>query len=178
MEKKQFQEEFDEARIYYDSLLDRDLFSLFKKSQLTLSIAEGYTGGLISQRISKFHGSHTFFKAGLISADIKTQIKLFNISPSVIRKHGLNSIESINSILESLNKIYNTDICIANIGTKHNDNTTEESCFFGIKINNEIKTKQLLLSGGLETKRKTVIQSSLSILKTSLQNKVLNLQTT
>ena len=74
MEKKQFQEEFDEARIYYDSLLDRDLFSLFKKSELTLSIAEGYTGGLISQRINKFHGSNTFFKAGLISNDIKTQI--------------------------------------------------------------------------------------------------------
>ena len=178
MEKKQFQEEFDEARIYYDSLLDRELFSLFKKSELTLSIAEGYTGGLITQRINKFHGSSSFFKAGLISNNIKTQIKLFNISPSIIKENGLNSIETISDILSSLSKTYDTNICIANIGTKHNDNTTEDCCFFGIKINGEIKTKKLLLSGGLESKRKTVIQGCLSQLKTSLQNKILNLQTT
>ena len=177
MEKKQFQEEFDEARIYYDSLLDRELFSLFKKTQLTLSIAEGYTGGSISQRINKFHGSYSFFKAGLISADIKTQIKLFNISPSIIRDNGLNSIETVTDILLKLNKTFSTDICITNIGTKHNDNTTEDCCFYGIMINDEIKTKKLLLSGGLESKRKTIIQGCLSHLKTSLQNKVLNLQT-
>ena len=92
MDKKQFQEELDEARVYYDSILNRELFSLFKKTQFNISIAEGYTGGLLSQRISKFQGSNAFFKAGLISSDLKTQINLFNITPSLIRQHGLSAL--------------------------------------------------------------------------------------
>ena len=178
MINKQFQEEFDEARIYYDSLLDRELLSLFKKSQLTLSIAEGYTGGILAQRISKFNESQKFFKAALISSDTKTQINLFNISPTIIKTHGLISKESSLNICEKLTQTFKTDICISTLGTKHKESTNEDICFIGIKIKDELKTKQFILSGGLETKRKVVVQGCLSHLKTVLQNKITSLQIT
>ena len=61
---------------------------------------------------------------------------------------------------------------------KNQTNDSEGICYFGIKIKEELKIKQLIVSGSVETKRQTIVQGCLTYLKNSLQNKILSLQTT
>ncbi len=66
---------------------------LFRGKNLTLSVAESCTGGLISHYLTVLPGASIFFEAGIVSYSAKTKKKFLGISQRIISKYGVVSEE-------------------------------------------------------------------------------------
>ena len=83
---------------------------------LTVAIAESCTGGLLANRLTNISGSSAFFWLGIIAYDNKAKIKLLNIPPSLIKKHGAVSLPVAKGIAQNVRKILNTSFGIGITG--------------------------------------------------------------
>ena len=82
----------------------------------TLAVAESCTGGLISHQLTNIPGSSKFFKLGIISYSYEAKIKLLNIAPSTLKKHGAVSLPVTTRMAEQVRIILQSDFGIGITG--------------------------------------------------------------
>lgn len=80
------------------------------KRQITLSVAESCTGGLISNRITDVSGSSKYFKMGVVAYSNKIKENILWIPGSLIRKYGAVSKQVAIEMAEGVRAVANTDI--------------------------------------------------------------------
>ncbi len=89
---------------------------LFKRKDLSLSVAESCTGGLISHYITTLPGASIFFRAGVVSYSVEAKKKILGISSDIISEHGVVSEETAKEMAEKVRSLAETDFALATTG--------------------------------------------------------------
>jgi len=71
-----------------DEALEAVVVTLLKQREQTLATAESCTGGLIANCITNVPGASEVFLAGYVTYANTAKIKILNVDPSLIEKHG------------------------------------------------------------------------------------------
>lgn len=135
------QEDFDTIRNVHD---------IFKERQLTLSVAESCTGGLISHYITAIAGASIFFKAGIVAYSSQTKKDILNVSPETIKRHGMVSESTAREMADNARTLAKTDYSLAttgNLGPEVIEDKERGSVFIAVSGNGKNTVRELKLSG-------------------------------
>ena len=130
------------------------------KKNITISVAESCTGGLLSSKLTKLSGSSKYFKMGLITYSNKAKINILKVKKSIIDKYGAVSQECCKSMVENLSKLSKSKINISITGVAGPKGGTNDKpvglVYIGIKKGNKI----LIIKNLFRKNKRTVIQNN------------------
>ena len=89
------------------------LIYLLKKKRLKLAIAESCTGGMLSSTITSVSGSSKIFTMGLVTYSNESKTSILKVPKKIIQKHGAVSIQCCLSMVNNLNKISKSKVCVS-----------------------------------------------------------------
>ena len=96
--------------------LNQKVVKLLKKKKLRVSFAESCTGGLLSSSITSVNGSSKVFSMGLITYSNLSKITVLKVPKNIIKKYGAVSRQCCLVMVNNLNKISKSKICISITG--------------------------------------------------------------
>ena len=92
------------------------LHKKFIKKNITISVAESCTGGLLSSKLTRLSGSSKYFQMGLVTYSNNAKIKILKVKKKIIDKYGSVSPECCGSMVQGLTKISKSKINISITG--------------------------------------------------------------
>jgi len=84
--------------------------------QLTISVAESCSGGLIADRLTDVSGSSAYFHNGIVCYSNESKTKLLGVPDEVIKEYGAVSKEVALLMAQGAKKVGGTDIGLATTG--------------------------------------------------------------
>ncbi len=87
-----------------------------KEKNLTLSVAESCTGGLLGSLITGVPGSSAVFKGGVIAYSNDIKEKVIGVSAETLEKHGAVSAACAKEMAEKTRLLFKTDYALATTG--------------------------------------------------------------
>ena len=130
------------------------------KKNLSISVAESCTGGLIANTITKYDGVSKIFSYGIVSYSNKAKSKYLFVSKSNLSKFGAVSKEVAEDMINGLYKSEKTKICLSTTGIAGPNGGTKLKpvglVYIGIKIKkNNYIFKKKYKGNRLDIQRKT-----------------------
>ena len=116
MSNHTFQTSLDIETLSLDEYLDRQIASLLKQLELTISVGEPLTGGLISARLTQFPGSSLYFRGGIICYHPILKVSVCGVPPSLIQANGAVSQATTQSLCQHIQEVCKSDIALAVCG--------------------------------------------------------------
>ena len=136
------------------------IISKLIKKNISISVAESCTGGLICYSITKNSGASKIFSGGIICYSNNSKIKYLGVSKKTLLKYGAVSSNIAEEMINGLYKKEKTQICIATTGVAGPKGGTIEKpvglVFIGIKYNKQkFFFKKFYKGNRLSIQRKT-----------------------
>jgi len=132
------------------------------KNNLSLSVAESLTGGLLSARIVSVPGASSFFKGGLVSYATEVKHQLLSLEGPVV------SEKAAVAMAEGVRRLLGSDIGLATTGvagpTKQED-VEPGTVYIGLATDHISKSYSLSLTGSRERIRQATAMSALDVLR-------------
>lgn len=133
------------------------LHKLFKRKDLTLSVAESCTGGLLSHYFTAIPGSSMFFEMGFVTYSIESKKRVLGISSKTISNYGAVSEETAKEMAERARALTKTDYSVSttgNLGPDVLEGREKGLVYIGVSREGEVFSKELRLRGDRETNKK------------------------
>ncbi|MDD4188766.1 MAG: competence/damage-inducible protein A [Eubacteriales bacterium] len=113
--------------IYCDdnSEMEEVLVRLLKKYNITISIAESCTGGMISERITRIPGVSAVFTGGVVAYNNTVKSKTLNVSDEILKEYGSVSAETAEAMAVSIRNMTGSDISLSVTGIAGPGGATE-----------------------------------------------------
>ena len=86
------------------------------QKNLTISVAESCTGGLLAHNLTKLANSSKYFKIGLTTYSNQAKIDILKVNKNIIKKYGSVSSECCKAMVKNLSKISKSKINISITG--------------------------------------------------------------
>lgn len=96
--------------------LEETLGKLLTERKLTISVAESFTGGLITDRLTNVPGSSDYFERGVITYSNDSKVAELGVPISFIEKFGAVSKEVAEAMALGIRTKSNTDIGLSSTG--------------------------------------------------------------
>ena len=96
--------------------LNKKIVSLLKRKKLKIALAESCTGGMLSSAITSVSGSSKVFTMGLVTYSNHAKIDVLNVPRKTIQKFGAVSVQCCMAMVNNLNKISKSKVCISITG--------------------------------------------------------------
>lgn len=96
-----------------DETLAGVVASMLASSGVTLSLAEGCTGGLIAARLTQFAGATQWFRGGIVAYDDVAKSNLLGVTPEQIAEHGALSAVVVETMASACRRRLGSDIAMA-----------------------------------------------------------------
>ena len=130
------------------------------KKNISISVAESCTGGLIANTITKNTGVSKIFSYGIISYSNKAKSKYLSVSKTNLSKFGAVSKEVAEDMINGLYKNEKTQICVSTTGIAGPNGGTKLKpvglVYIGIKVNkSNYIFKKIYKGKRLDIQRKT-----------------------
>ena len=93
-----------------------ELIQKLGQHNLTISVAESLTGGLVAASLTRIPGSSAVFKGGITAYRDETKEQVLKVDPALITKFTSISEPVAQSMATNIREIMNTDIGIATTG--------------------------------------------------------------
>jgi len=123
-------------------LLFKKIIKKLLKKNITISVAESCTGGLLSSKITSEAGISKIFNLGLITYSNKAKSELLKIPSNYLKKYGAVSHQIAKYMAINLNKVTKSSLCISTTGIAGPSGGTKKKpvglVFIGIKYKNKI----------------------------------------
>ena len=141
------------------STLDKKIFKLIKRN-ISISIAESCTGGLIASSITKINGASKIFSCGIVSYSNDTKVRYLSVSKKTLRKFGAVSSNVATEMVNGLFKKEKTKITISTTGIAGPNGGSKKKpvglVYIGIKFKNKNYIYKNLFKGSrFEIQKKT-----------------------
>jgi PncC family amidohydrolase len=94
-------------------LLAVELGKLLRRDQLTLSVAESCTGGLLGAAITAIAGASDYFAGGVIAYDNRIKTGLLHVPSAMLDQYGAVSAEVATAMARGVRELFGTDCAIA-----------------------------------------------------------------
>jgi len=147
---------------------------LFKDNDLTLSIAESCTGGLVSHYVTTLAGASRFFTAGIVSYSEQIKINVLGVSPDVCHAHGVVSEEMARDMAEKVRLLAETDFSLAttgNLGPDVLEGKQKGLIYIASSTEGRTVSKELRLRGTREENKEKAARSALELLIECVEDK-------
>ena len=86
------------------------------QKNLTISVAESCTGGLLAHNLTSLANSSKYFQMGLITYSNQAKIKILKVNKNIIKKYGAVSNECCKAMVQNLSKISKSKINVSITG--------------------------------------------------------------
>ena len=141
------------------STLDKIILRLIKKN-LSISIAESCTGGLIASSITKINGASKILSCGIVSYSNDTKVRYLSVSKKTLNKFGAVSSNVATEMIDGLYKKEKTKITISTTGIAGPNGGSRNKpvglVYIGIRFKNKNYIYKNLFKGSrLEIQKKT-----------------------
>ncbi len=149
--------------------LPQKIVKLLSKKNLTISVAESCTGGLLSSAITSVSGSSKVFALGLVTYSSQSKKNILKIPKKILRKYGAVSYETCLFMVKNLSKISKSEISVSITGIAGPKMGSRKKpvglVYIGIKKGNKILVKKHLFKNkGRLYIQKTAVNKSLGII--------------
>ena len=139
------------------------------KKNITISIAESCTGGLLSSKFTSVAGISKIFNIGLITYSNKSKSNLLKISHNHLKKYGAVSNETATLMIKNLQQLTKSKMCISTTGIAGPSGGTKIKpvglIYFGIKY----KNKTIVLEKKFKGSRIQIQQKTVKAIFTTLE---------
>ena len=98
---------------YDNDKIENVVGEYLSNNNLTLSIAESCTGGLLSKKITNSSGSSKYFIGSIVAYSNKIKEKKLNVSKKLLKEYGAVSEEVVTSMALGIKKEFSSDIGFA-----------------------------------------------------------------
>ncbi len=137
-----------------DEDLEKAIGRLLKENNLTVSVAESCTGGLISHLFTKVAGCSAYFMGSVVSYSNEAKMKVLGVKKETLQEHGAVSEETIKEMAEGVRNLLNTDFGLATSGIAGPDGGTPEkpvgTVWIACASKNRTTAKKLMLTNQRE----------------------------
>lgn len=99
-----------------DETLEGVVGKLLRARELTLSVAESCTGGLVQHRITEVPGASDYFVGGVVSYANTLKSTLLSVPPTLLRKHGAISREVAATMADGVRRLTGSNFGLAVTG--------------------------------------------------------------
>lgn len=99
-----------------EDLLESKIGEILLEKNLTLSVAESCTGGLLASKITDISGSSKYFKGGICVYSNEAKINLLGVEKKTIEKFGAVSEETALEMALNARKKFDSDIGLSTTG--------------------------------------------------------------
>lgn len=141
---------------------------------LTLSLAESCTGGMISSRITNIPGASKVFKGGITAYSNEAKMHLLSVNEETLVEYGAVSSQCASEMAEGCRKIFGTDFAVSITGIAGPDGGTVMkpvgTVFIAVKFKDKIIAKDYFIKGDRSRVRTRACSFALNILRDSLLN--------
>ncbi len=141
-------------------LLSKKVINKLIKKNISISVAESCSGGLIANTLVKHDGISKIFSIGIVTYSNKSKIKYLSVSKRTLDKFGAVSSKVAEEMIENLYKKEKTKITISTTGIAGPRGGTRIKpvglVYIGMKYKNKNKIFRKIFKGGrLDIQRKT-----------------------
>ena len=166
----QFQETLDAISIRFDTQLERDLFNLLEKAQLTIAVSEFVTGGSLLSKLTRLSHHSPLILGGVVGSTPAMQVNFGDVSASHIRQYGMQSREGVMALVKSISDRTLANISIATSGQiqflpEMGPHYCKADIWVGYLFLGQEKLDHVVLEGDDANVRMKVVQSVLMKLK-------------
>ena len=143
------------------NLFNKVIKKLINKN-ISTSVVESCTGGLLSYKITSIPGVSTIYYGGLVMYSNKSKTSILKINPKLILKHGAVSKKIAELMLIGIYKKNKSQLCISTTGIAGPNGGTKEKpvglVFIGIKYKNKIIIIKKKYKGTRQQIQKNTVQ--------------------
>ena len=126
----------------------KKIISILIKRNITISVAESCTGGMLSSKFTSISGSSKIFKMGLVTYSNESKINILKIPKKTIEKYGAVSVQCCLAMVNNLSKISKSKISIAITGIAGPKGGTKNKpvglVYIGLKTGKIIKINKFI----------------------------------
>lgn len=134
-----------------EETLEEAVLKLLQKKNLTISLAESCTGGLVASRLTDIPGASASLISGVVSYSNESKINILKVKEETIRKYGAVSPQTAEEMAVGAKRLSNTDIGLSITGIAGPDGGSAEKpvglCYIGIAIGKSVNVQKIMLTG-------------------------------
>lgn len=173
---KAFIGEFDKEIYALESVpLEEELLKLLKISGAKISVAESFTGGNVSAKITSVSGASEIFLEGIVAYSNEAKTARLGVSEETIKNFGAVSEQTAYEMARGLLKNPLCDLAVATTGIAGPNGDGTDSpvgrCYIAAGNKNEIKVFKYDFSGDRKTITRVGAETALYLAIKSLKNK-------
>lgn len=145
---------------------------LLIKNNLTISIAESLTGGMVSSRLIGFPGISKVFKEGFITYSNESKINILNVKESTLKQYGAVSEETAKEMAIGAALLSNSNIGASTTGIAGPDGGSENKpvglCYVCVYFNNNFNVLKINAVGTRDTIRERASTALLDLIRKTI----------
>lgn len=143
------------------------------KKEITVSLAESCTGGLLAGRLTAVPGISKCFHAGYITYSNEAKINMLGVKAATLDKYGAVSEEAAKEMVIGLRKKQNSDLCVSITGIAGPDGGTVNKpvglVYIGILYKDQLNVHQLNTFGDRARIRNYTVLWALNAIRNAIK---------
>ena len=149
--------------------LYKKLISTLKRKKLKMAVAESCTGGMLASAITSVSGASKVFTMGLVTYSNQAKITILKVPKKIILKHGAVSIQCCLSMVNNLNKISKSKVCVSITGIAGPKGGTKQKpvglVYIGVKNGKKVTiSKNHFKNNGRSSIQKAAVKKAQNLL--------------
>lgn len=156
-----------------DTTLEDVVAKKLVDKNLTISVAESCTGGMVASSLINYPGISKVFMEGCVTYSNEAKINRLGVKKETLEKYGAVSEETAKEMAEGICKSLNTNIGISTTGVAGPEGGTIEKpvglVYMGIHINGVTKVKKYNFNGNRSRVRLAATKNLLNDLRLELE---------
>ena len=153
--------------------LENDVAKKLIKENLTVSVAESCTGGLIAHRLTNIPGSSKYFKLGVVTYSNQAKKSILKIPKSLIGQKGAVSKEVAIALAKGIQKLSKTNFSLGISGIAGPGGATKNKpvglVFIALASKEEVICEKFNFKGNRLSIKKQASDAALKLLRNSLK---------
>lgn len=154
--------------------LEEVIGELLRQDNLTISVAESCTGGLIQDRLTNVPGSSEYFMGGFTTYSNDSKMKYLGVSEITLQNFGAVSDEVAREMASGARQAFETDFALATTGIAGPAGATESKpvglIFIALATREKTISKRFVFGDDRRLNKEAASQASLEMLRRELLN--------
>ncbi|MCC3864130.1 competence/damage-inducible protein A [Terrisporobacter petrolearius] len=157
-----------------ETTIEDEVAKILVKNNLTISVAESCTGGMVSSSLINYPGISSVFMEGCVTYSNEAKMKSLNVKEETLNSVGAVSEQCAKEMAEGVATRHNTNIGLSTTGIAGPEGGSEEKpvglVYMGIKINDKTIVKKYIFNGDRQQIRYRACKTLLNDLRLELLN--------
>lgn len=157
-----------------ETTIEDEVAKILVKNNLTISVAESCTGGMVSSSLINYPGISSVFMEGCVTYSNEAKMKSLNVKEETLNSVGAVSEQCAKEMAEGVASRHNTNIGLSTTGIAGPEGGSEEKpvglVYMGIKINDKTIVKKYIFNGDRQQIRYRACKTLLNDLRLELLN--------